>query len=134
MELLLGGLNSGGFGGLFGGAGRLAAHQAEDVNSMNHALTHTYFDFMILNGELYIGEGMDVNEAANRLRNGENVWSATAADAREVARLAGSRLPSLIHNDSRSGFRSEVYLDYIFPNPRTGGHAYFGLNLRNGWW
>ena len=101
------------------------------LQAMNN---NSHFDFVIVNGEIYIGEGMDLTEAANRLRNGENVWSATAADAREVARLAGHRLPSLIHNDARSGFRTEVYLDHITPSPRTGGRAYFGTNLRRGWW
>jgi len=102
------------------------------LQTMNQ--THSHFNFFVIDGEIYIGEGMDVNEAANRLRNGESVWSATATDAREAAWLAGHRLPSLIHNDARSGFRTELYLDHITPSPRTGGRAYFGTNLRRGWW
>ena len=136
---LLGGLlGGGGGGGLLGGLmgfGELEAFgDHQDIQAFNYVPTHNFYAVMILNGEIFIGEGMDLDEAANRLRNGENIWSATAAEARELARLAGNRMPSFIQNDAINGLRTESFLDYILPNPRTGGRAYFGTNLRNGWW
>ena len=120
-------------GGVGGATPRGAPQQGQQgLQTMNQS--HSHFTVAIVNGEIFIGEGMDLQEAANRLRNGENVWSATAAEAREVARLAGNNLPSLIQNDAPNGFSTELYLDHILPSPRTGGRSYFGTNLRRGWW
>ena len=111
--------------GLFGGGGNAQGFQV--VNS-----DHTHFNVMIDSGMYYIGEGLTLNEAAEVLRAGGNVWTQTAAGARAVANLAGSRLPSLIQNNSLTGRRANMYLDHILPTPRTGGNAYFGTNLRRG--
>ena len=121
---ILGPILGGIFGifGLFGGAqGFQAANSA-----------HTHFAVMTYNGMYYIGEGMTLNEAGNVLRAGGNVWTQTAAGARSAANLAGSRLPSLIQNNSLTGRRVNMYLDHILPTPRTGGQAYFGTNMRRG--
>ena len=105
----------------------------DNGNGNDFSINFSHFEVMISGNQIYLGAGMDLRAAATRLRNGGNVWSATAAEARAAANLATNRLPSLIQNNSTFGRRTNWYLDHIQPTPRTGGHSYFGTNLRRGW-
>ena len=94
---------------------------------------YNHFEAMMYDGNIVIGEGLNLTSASNRLSNGEDTWSTTANHARSVARGAANRMPSAILNNARpNGRRSNLYMNHILPNPRTGGHAYFGLTVRRG--